>query len=82
MKSELIIKVKMGLPSITTIGSFVFLAYMFNSLWSIGKLYFPPNCDDSIDTKMVRKTPVFRIRYIQDKAGKFEKYTITMILFI
>ena len=37
----------MALPSITTVVSVLFLAYMFNSIWSIGKLYFPPNCDDS-----------------------------------
>ena len=45
----------MGMPSLTTIGSFVFLAYMSNSLWSIGKLYFPPSCDTSVNSKMVRK---------------------------
>ena len=44
---------KMALPSITTIGSVLFLAYMFNSIWSIGKLYFPPKCDETLDSKMV-----------------------------
>ena len=43
----------MALPSITTIGSVLFLAYMFNSIWSIGKLYFPPKCDETLDSKMV-----------------------------
>lgn len=49
----------MALPSMTTIGSVLFLAYMFNSLWSIGKLYFPPSCDDSPGSKTVCLESVF-----------------------
>jgi len=52
----------MGMPSLTTIGSFVFLAYMFNSLWSIGKLYFPPSCDTSVNSKMVCLHSIFSER--------------------
>ena len=32
-------------PSLTTILSVAFLAYMANSLWSIAQLFLPPNCD-------------------------------------
>ena len=32
-------------PSLTVIFSGIFLAYMANSLWTIGSLYLPPSCD-------------------------------------
>jgi len=32
-------------PSLTTIVSVAFLAYMANSLWTIGQLFIPPHCD-------------------------------------
>ena len=32
-------------PSLTTVISVAFLAYMANSLWSIASLYLPPSCD-------------------------------------
>lgn len=31
-------------PSLTTVLSVVFLAYMANSLWTMAKLFFPPDC--------------------------------------
>ncbi len=34
-----------SLPSLTTILSVAFLAYMANSLWTIGQLFLPPHCD-------------------------------------
>ena len=34
----------MGMPSLTTILSVVFLAYMANNMWGIAKLYIPPSC--------------------------------------
>ena len=43
----------MAFPSLTTIGSVLFLAYMFNSLWSIGNLYFPPRCEETDTSKTV-----------------------------
>ena len=43
----------MALPSITSIVSVLFLAYMFNSLWSIGKLYFPPTCEEALGSNKV-----------------------------
>jgi len=43
----------------TTIGSVLFLAYMSNSLWSIGKLYFPPTCDDSLGSKTICLQSIF-----------------------
>ena len=38
------IRYKMGMPSLTTILSVVFLAYMANNMWGIAKLYIPPSC--------------------------------------
>ena len=32
-------------PSLTTVVSVAFLAYMANSLWTIAQLFIPPNCD-------------------------------------
>ena len=34
----------MGFPSLTTILSVVFLAYMANNMWGIAQLYIPPSC--------------------------------------
>lgn len=49
----------MAFPSLTTIGSVLFLAYMFNSLWSIGNLYFPPRCEETDTSKTVCLRSVF-----------------------
>lgn len=35
----------MWLPSLSTVLSVAFLAYMGNSMWTIAQLYFPPTCE-------------------------------------
>lgn len=66
----------MALPSITTIGSVLFLAYMFNSIWSIGKLYFPPTCNESLDSKteclqsIFVDRPIVRLLYLTSESNK------------
>lgn len=35
-------------PSLTTILSVIFLAYMANSLWTIAQLFLPPQCPEGV----------------------------------
>jgi len=49
---------------------------MFNSIWSIGKLYFPPTCDESPDSKteclqsILIERPKVRLLYLTSENNK------------
>ena len=47
-------------PSLTTVFSGIFLAYMANSLWSIASLYLPPSCEKNCLKNGLLHTPDFK----------------------
>ncbi len=57
-------------PSITTIISVAFLAYMANSLWSLAQLFIAPDCDPALAapgtclTSQLAKSPARRILFL------------------
>jgi hypothetical protein len=63
-------------PSLTAIGSAIFLAYMANSLWSIASLYLPPTCEKNCLKNGLLHTSDFEqgnlLKGIEKKTGRRE----------
>ena len=61
----------MHFPSFTLILSGVFISYVLYSIWTIGSLYFPPQCSDvelktkSCSKAYLKSSPELQVKYFQ-----------------
>ena len=73
-------------PSLTTIVSVAFLAYMANSLWTIGQLFIPPHCDPaksaplSCLTSHLDKEPHRRILLFTSPSPRPTEYKVRVVV--